>query len=993
MPDQDIRLLALDGGGVRGLSSLIILKKLMETIGQDPPPKPCDYFDMIGGTSTGGLIAIMLGRLKMSIDECIHAYLSLSERIFQKRHRIKTNGKIQGRFDSTELERAIKEVITKQGLDENALLQAETNDACKVFVCATSKETKAIECLKSYKSPRGLSDLKIWEACRATSAASSFFDPIAIGLYEEEFVDGATGANNPVWQVWDQAQLTWGSDSIEGRIKCLVSIGTGIPSLRPFKDDVFHIGQTLLDIATGTEQTAEAFRRDKTYLDNTSRYYRFNVTHGLEDIGLEESKKKKEIAAATRRYLESQDVLKQMHACVNNMACGQDSVYNYTADELDCLRSLWPTGIDYESQKNQNPKRVPNTCLWTLKNPKYINWRDDSTKKLLWISADPGCGKSVLARCIVDEDLPQDDPPRRILYYFFKDTSPEQRSASRAISAVLYQLFVSQPRLIRHALPSYHQIGKALSATFPKLWSVFTTASADPIAGDVFCVLDALDECNEQEQETLIKALENFYLYQPTSSSRSRLKILVTSRPYFEIRRNFDELLNTSINIELAGNDESADIKKEIDSVIKHRVSDLARKNRLQPKVADHLEKRLLETEHRTYLWLRLLWEIIKDTLSTTITKINQLIDKLPAGIQDAYENLLQRCPEPSFARKVLQIVLVAGRPLTVEEMDVALKVNEDTSSYDDLELEEPSALEEMLPTRCGLMISIVQSKVYFIHQTVKEFLLQTVGVEPPVGRTWQNSLCLEESHDVMAEICLQFIDFSEIRLDRVNLCNALVPDNIRHMDLDKDCQSYVFLSYAAVYWAEHYRKTPNSKYMRTIARFLEAGDRHPIIDRDSDDVGSTLTAASLGGHDKVVRLLLDKGADVNAYGGYFGTALQTASARGHYKIVQLLLDKGADVNAQGGIYNNALQAASALGHYKVVQLLLDKGANVNAQGGHYGNALQAALQGGYSSIVQLLLDNGAKVRSKNRKALRNWYKWLVKQGISIDPSLLFSED
>lgn len=75
----------------------------------------------------------MLGRLKLSIDECIHAYLSLSDRIFQKkRHRVKTNGSIQGRFDSTELERAIKEVVTKQGLDENALLQVGSDDACKV---------------------------------------------------------------------------------------------------------------------------------------------------------------------------------------------------------------------------------------------------------------------------------------------------------------------------------------------------------------------------------------------------------------------------------------------------------------------------------------------------------------------------------------------------------------------------------------------------------------------------------------------------------------------------------------------------------------------------------------------------------------------------------------------------------------------------------------------------------------------------------------------
>ena len=58
MPDTELRLLALDGGGVRGLSSLIILAQLMATINPDASPKPCDYFDMIGGTSTGGLATV-----------------------------------------------------------------------------------------------------------------------------------------------------------------------------------------------------------------------------------------------------------------------------------------------------------------------------------------------------------------------------------------------------------------------------------------------------------------------------------------------------------------------------------------------------------------------------------------------------------------------------------------------------------------------------------------------------------------------------------------------------------------------------------------------------------------------------------------------------------------------------------------------------------------------------------------------------------------------
>jgi hypothetical protein len=133
-------------------------------------------------------------------------------------------------------------------------------------------------------------------------------------------VDGATGANNPVWEVWNQAQLLWGPQPLENKIKCLVSIGTGVPSLKPFRNDALHIGETLVTIATETEQTAERFRRDKSHLEDSGQYYRFNVDRGLEEIGLEESKKRKEIAAATRRYVGSQGVFKQMQACANNIA-------------------------------------------------------------------------------------------------------------------------------------------------------------------------------------------------------------------------------------------------------------------------------------------------------------------------------------------------------------------------------------------------------------------------------------------------------------------------------------------------------------------------------------------------------------------------------------------------------------------------------------------------------------------------------------------------
>ncbi|ETR98546.1 ankyrin, partial [Trichoderma reesei RUT C-30] len=137
---------------------------------------------------------------------------------------------------------------------------------------------------------------------------------------------------------------------------------------------------------------------------------------------------------------------------------------------------------------------------------------------------------------------------------------------------------------------------------------------------------------------------------------------------------------------------------------------------------------------------------------------------------------------------------------------------------------------------------------------------------------------------------------------------------------------------------------------------------------------GTALHEAAMGsGTDMAFRLLLERGADVNAPGGKYGFPLQAVCAKGGpEEYVKLLLDKGADVNAQGGEFGNALQAVCHYRHprlrirpeiTRVVEQLIDRGANVNEEGGRLGTALQAACASGYDEgLVNLLLAKGADV-------------------------------
>ena len=143
--------------------------------------------------------------------------------------------------------------------------------------------------------------------------------------------------------------------------------------------------------------------------------------------------------------------------------------------------------------------------------------------------------------------------------------------------------------------------------------------------------------------------------------------------------------------------------------------------------------------------------------------------------------------------------------------------------------------------------------------------------------------------------------------------------------------------------------------------------NKGPNIDAMGGKYGTALQAAACHGKVKVIELLLDKGANVNADGGEYGTTLQAAACYGRVEVIRLLLGKGADINAMGGEYGTALQAAAYRGSI-ITRLLLNKGANINAVGGKYGTALQAAAYRGNINIIQLLLYKGANINAVGGK-------------------------
>lgn len=189
------------------------------------------------------------------------------------------------------------------------------------FVCATASEIISTQRLRSYDLPEELGIAStICEAALATSAATSFFEPVHIGA--RKFVDGALKANNPVVEVEDEASNIWCSSTVELKplVKCFVSIGTGHPGKKPIEDNIAKfLAKTLVAIATETESTADNFIGRWRQQYEQKRYFRFNVHQELQGVGLEEYKEQGTIEAATDEYLRHIEQKSRVRDCIHNL--------------------------------------------------------------------------------------------------------------------------------------------------------------------------------------------------------------------------------------------------------------------------------------------------------------------------------------------------------------------------------------------------------------------------------------------------------------------------------------------------------------------------------------------------------------------------------------------------------------------------------------------------------------------------------------------------
>lgn len=673
-----------------------------------------------------------------------------------------------------------------------------------------------------------------------------------------------------------------------------------------------------------------------------------------------------------------------------------------SAEERECLQLFRlaeePGEQSYEWYKDRIPQRVDKTCLWFLNHNNFVEWRAQDSGPLL-VTADPGCGKSVLAKYLIDCELREDFSV--VCYFFFKDQV--QQNLYQALCALIHQLLSRNSSLIQYALHYYRQDGKGLVRNVKALWEILHKAAYAFDSGRILFVLDALDECCRTGFEDLQRMLKA-ELYSREART-ARIKYLFTCRPYESRTSGFEELVEFFPSIRIPGEEESDAISQEIEYVITFQVKKIARDRKLQPDIKDHLERRLLNIPHRTYLWIYLVFDYLRtEVFRKTKTGVNQPIDTLPQSINEAYEKLLERSKDQGTLRKTLCIMLAATRPLTLREMNIAVNMNDISlpTSHKDLDLELDNDFKTRLREQCGLFITLNADGIHFLHQTAQEFLLSKLRLPLPsklqLARKWQDSIEISEAHFVLAKICITYLHFDDLckddRLSQARASMRSVEDistvRFRGQVLDEDEMACIWdthplLQYSAANWSHHLRLSTiqEQKSILHPARNLctRRSEQHDtwIFSSCFSDVGEMysllkapeVSLASAIGVDILVDYFLDSGADINemgpscGYGNWAGSALTQAVRKINLSIVKRLLERDSDVNRSIG-EEFPLKAAVYRNDLELINLLLQHGADVNKCGDNKGTALMLAAELGYEDCLNTLLAAGADDSARN---------------------------
>lgn len=251
-PSKPLKILTIDGGGLQGISTLLILDSLLSAIAQnnrvlDSKPRPCDVFDVIAGIGPGGWLALLLGRFQMDVSSALAEWYNLIDCIEPRSKTEELRMRLVQRsyFHTGYLVEQIDQLTQFYETGDKMFFTPPNSTRCKhVFVPALKTDSKdpGYTLFRTYSCPEGSKVLdgpsdpreyKISHAFGVTGAARYFTPPWKEKKDKLKFLDTQFPSPHNITEL--ALDEMWGLYGTDVEISVVVNIGPGIPSASDYR--------------------------------------------------------------------------------------------------------------------------------------------------------------------------------------------------------------------------------------------------------------------------------------------------------------------------------------------------------------------------------------------------------------------------------------------------------------------------------------------------------------------------------------------------------------------------------------------------------------------------------------------------------------------------------------------------------------------------------------------------------------------------------------
>jgi ankyrin repeat protein len=392
---------------------------------------------------------------------------------------------------------------------------------------------------------------------------------------------------------------------------------------------------------------------------------------------------------------------------------------------------------------------APSSCRWLLDREEYKRWQDVGSFSehhgFLWIKGKAGAGKSTLMKFAFNNAEKTRLEDQTIVSFFFNARgAPIERSLVGMYRALLYQILHKIPRL-GHLLCKKRTLSAQTQGwSLGVLRSIFQDLVENLASEHLICYVDALDECTEDDVKEMVSLFED--LGESSVARGTKFHVCFASRHYPHIT------IERSENLILEDQDgHKADISSYVKKKLK--ISNKALKVEMSKQIEDRASG--------VFLWVVLVVRILNDECNRgNVQAVRTRLKEIPTGLTDLIQEILDRDKPTRHLVPLLQWVLFSRRPLTPQELFLALQSIEPETIQDS---HSPEALARdnvdkfILNTSKGLaeMTKGKKPKVQFIHELVRTHFLGPEGIAKLDPRL-QTHL-VGRSHDQLKTCCYNY--------------------------------------------------------------------------------------------------------------------------------------------------------------------------------------------------------------------------------------------